>query len=370
MIPAAGVHVSDLDTPAIVIDLDIMERNLRKLSDYSQQHGLRVRPHTKTHKIPALARKQIELGAAGLTVAKVGEAEVMLSARPPDLLIAYPILGAGKLDRLMHVAKQAAVTMSLDSLFVAQQLSESAKARHVEIGVLAEVDVGLGRVGVPPGDALIELIRGIQRLPSLRFDGIAFYPGQVKSLDDEGREALNKLAKLLHQILNDLRGAGLEPRIVSGGSTPTLFHSHELPGTNEIRPGTYIFNDRNTMLAEACTLEECAASILVTVVSTAKAGQMIVDGGSKTFSSDRPSAGSDVSFGHVMEAPHAVFTKMNEEHGFVDIRNARRTFEVGERVHIIPNHICVAMNLHECVYGIRGGVVEQTWRVEGRGKLQ
>jgi D-serine deaminase-like pyridoxal phosphate-dependent protein len=149
-----------------------------------------------------------------------------------------------------------------------------------------------------------------------------------------------------------------------------LFHSHQLPGLNEVRPGTYIFNDRNTVLSGACTLEECAASILVTVVSTAKAGQMIIDGGSKTFSSDRPTAGSEVSFGHVVEAPQAVFTKMNEEHGFVDLQKVDRKFGVGERVRIIPNHICVAMNLHECVYGIRNGVVEQTWRVEARGKLQ
>jgi len=370
MTPPAAVRVSDLDTPAILVDLDIMERNLRRLSGYAREHGLRVRPHTKTHKIPALARKQIELGAAGLTVAKVGEAEVMLAAQPTDLLIAYPTIGARKLGRLMQVAKQTAVSMSLDSLIVARQLSEAASAHQVEIGALAEVDVGLGRVGVTPGNALLELVRGIVRLPNLRFDGIAFYPGQVKSLDEEGRQELKNVAQLLEEILNDLQRAGFEARIVSGGSTPTLFHSHRLPGLNEVRPGTYIFNDRNTVLSGACKLEECAASILVTVVSTAKAGQMIIDGGSKTFSSDRPTAGSEVNFGHIVEAPQAVFTKMNEEHGFVDLRKADRGFEVGNRVRIIPNHICVAMNLHECVYGIRGDLVEQALRVEARGKLQ
>ncbi len=364
------VRVSDLDTPAILIDLDIMDRNLEKLAGYSREHGLRVRPHTKTHKIPALARKQIELGATGLTVAKVGEAEIMLAAQPSDILVAFPTIGAKKLQRLMQVARQTAVTMSLDSLVVAQQLSEAARGQHVEIGVLAEVDVGLGRVGVAPGPALLELIQGITRLPSLRFDGIAFYPGQVKSLDAEGQQALKKIADLLENTLSDLDRAGFTPRIVSGGSTPTLFHSHHLPGVNEVRPGTYIFNDRNTVLSGACALEDCAASILVTVVSTAKAGQMIVDGGSKTFSSDRPTAGSEVSFGHVVEEPQAVFARMNEEHGFVDIRKADRRFEVADRIRIIPNHICVAMNLHECVYGVRGGVVEQAWRVEARGKLQ
>ena len=196
MNPQRTVRVSDLDTPASLIDLDIMDRNLGKLSGYSREHGLRVRPHTKTHKIPALARKQIELGAAGLTVAKVGEAEIMLAAQPSDILVAFPTIGAKKLQRLMQVARETAVTMSLDSLVVASQLSEAARANQVEIGVLAEVDVGLGRVGVAPGPALLELIQGIARLPNLRFDGIAFYPGQVKSLDAEGHEALKKIAGL------------------------------------------------------------------------------------------------------------------------------------------------------------------------------
>lgn len=370
MIPDTRLHISDLDTPAILIDLDIMERNLRKLADYGREHNIRIRPHTKTHKIPALARKQIELGAAGLTVAKVGEAEVMLGADPPDLLVAYPIIGANKLQRLMNIAKQTNVAVSLDSLFVAEQLSQAAGNAPNGIGVLAEVDVGLGRVGVAPGEPLLDLIREICRLPNLRFEGLAFYPGQIKSLDEAGQQALRELGQLLEQTITEVRRAGFEPRIVSGGSTPTLFHSHLLPGLNEIRPGTYIFNDRNTVLSGACELSECAASIMVTVVSTAKSGQMIVDGGSKTFSSDRPSAGSEVSFGQVVEAPHAVFTKMNEEHGFVDLHRSERRFTTGERVRIIPNHICVAMNLHECVYGIRGDQVEQIWRVEGRGKLQ
>jgi len=232
------------------------------------------------------------------------------------------------------------------------------------------VDVGLARVGVQPGDELVQLIRGVERLAGLRFEGIAFYPGQIKSVDAEGERALASLGELIEKMLADLRREGIQPRVVSGGSTPTLFQSHRLPGLNEIRPGTYIFNDRNTMLSGACTLEECAASILVTVVSTSVPHQMIVDGGSKTFSSDRPVAGSEVSFGRVVEAPDAVFTKMNEEHGFIDLHHAARKFAVGDRVRIIPNHICVAMNLHECVYGVRGGMVEQVWRVAGRGKLQ
>ena len=363
------MNVSDLDTPAIVIDLDIMERNLRRVADYARDHDLRLRPHTKTHKIPALGRKQIDLGAAGLTVAKVGEAEVMLTANPPELLVAYPVVGRKKLERLLQLASKTNVTVSLDSLFVARQISDAAREAQQEVGILAEVDVGLGRVGVPPSEVLA-LVQGISRLPRLRYDGIAFYPGHIKMMDEEGHETLQRAGQLVDNLLRDLREAGFPPKIVSGGSTPALFYSHQIPGLNEIRPGTYIFNDRNTVLCGSSTFDDCAASIHATVVSTAKTGQMIIDGGSKTFSSDRPVVGAEVSFGHIVEAPQAVFTRMNEEHGYVDIRRAGRDFNVGERVRVIPNHICVAMNLHECVYGARGGVVEQVWRVEGRGKLQ
>jgi D-serine deaminase-like pyridoxal phosphate-dependent protein len=364
------VTVDDLDTPALLIDLDILERNLQRVADYTREHGLRLRPHTKTHKIPALGKRQLDSGAVGLTVAKVSEAEVMLAAGSPDLLVAYPVIGAAKLERLMRIAEQTRVTVSLDSVTAARQLSEAAQKADREIGVLAEMDAGLGRVGVDAGAPLIDLARTIAALPCLRFEGIAFYPGHIKLLDQAGEEALSRLNRQLTGAVNDLRHAGLEPRIVSGGSTPALFYSHRIEALNEIRPGTYIFNDRNTVLSGACELADCAASILMTVVSTARPGQAIIDGGSKTFSSDRPVTGGEPSFGHVVEAPDAVFNKLNEEHGFIDIQRAGRSFSVGDKLRVIPNHVCVAMNLHEYVYGIRGDLVEQVWKVEGRGKLQ
>ena len=366
---STGLHVSELETPALVIDLDILERNLARLAEYGRENHLRLRPHTKTHKIPALARKQLDLGAAGLTVAKVGEAEVMLGANPPDLLVAFPVIGGSKLHRLMEVSRHAQVTVALDSLCAARQLSDAAQEAQVEISVLAEADVGLGRVGVAPGSELVDLARGIDRLPGLRFQGIAFYPGHVKLLDEAGLKALDRLSETVESMLEDLRRAGLTATIVSGGSTPTLFHSHRIRGLNEVRPGTYIFNDRNTVQCGAAAMEDCAASILATVVSTAHPGQVIIDGGSKTFSSDRPATG-EVSFGHVLDAPQAIFEKINEEHGFIDVQHAERAFSVGDRLRILPNHICVAMNLHEQVYGVRSDRVESVWRVEARGKLQ
>lgn len=362
--------INDLETPALIVDLDKMERNLKRVADYAHEYDLRLRPHTKTHKTPGLGRKQLDLGAAGLTVAKVSEAEVMLASGTPDLLVAYPIVGRKKLERLMQVAAKTNLTVALDSPFAARQLSDAAREAQVEIGVLAEMDAGLGRVGVAPGGDLVELVRGITRLPWLRWEGISYYPGHIKTIDDETPQAIQALSQLTAGAVKDLKAAGFTPNIVSGGSTPALFYSHEVAGVNEIRPGTYIFNDRNTWLMGACKLEDCAAWIMATVVSTAKKGQMIIDGGSKTFSSDRPVTGTEVSFGHIVEAPDAMFTKMNEEHGYVDIRRVKREFTVGDRLRVIPNHICVAVNLHERIYGVRGDAVEETWTVDGRGKLQ
>lgn len=365
------MHISELDTPAILIDLDVMEANLARVANYAREHGLRLRPHTKTHKIPDLGRKQMELGAAGLTVAKSTEAEVMLQASPGELLIAYPVVGGAKLERVARVAAENDVTVAIDSIEAARGLSEAATAAGVRIGFLAEFDAGLHRVGVNAGVELRELVRAAASLPGLDFRGITFYPGHIKDMrDDSADAAVRTLSDTVRNAAVEVERDGFEVKIVSGGSTPILFQSHKVARLNEIRPGTYIFNDRNTWMTGGCELSDCAASILTTVVSTAVPGQMILDGGSKTFSSDRCAAPDAPGFGYFPDAPQAVLTRMNEEHGFVDVRETGRNWKVGERVRVVPNHICVAMNLHEQVYGVRGDRVETVWRVEARGKLQ
>lgn len=360
----------DLDTPALLIDLDVVERNLQRVAAYAAEHQLRLRPHTKTHKTPWFARQQLAFGAAGLTVAKVGEAEVMLRADPPDLLLAYPLVGERKVARLLDVARQVPVTVALDSIDVALPLAEEARRAGLEINVLAEADVGLNRVGVPPGEPLLRLAQELDRMPGLRLRGVAFYPGHIKALDQTGLNALQQLNTTVATIVEDFRRCGLPLEIVSGGSTPTLFYSHWIHGMNEIRPGTYIFNDRNTVACGACGWEDCAAMVLTTVVSVSGGNRAIVDGGSKTFSSDRLVTTGEATFGQVVEAPAAVFYKMNEEHGFLDVSRCREKVRVGDRLRIIPNHICVVMNLHEKVYLVRGEQVELELRVEARGKLQ
>ena len=327
--------LADLDTPALLIDLDIMERNLARVASYARAHHLRLRPHTKTHKIPALGRQQLALGAVGLTVAKVSEAEVMLDSGAADLLVAYPTYGSAKLARLIDVARQTKVTMALDSLEIARPLSAAAHAAGVSIGVLAEFDAGMGRVGVDVGQPLLELVQGIEKLPGLTFEGLAFYPGQIKMMDDEGRAELAKVSQRVGTALDLLGRHSIACPIVSAGSTPTWMHTHEVAGVNEMRPGTYIFNDRNVVEGGACAWEDCAVSILTTVVSTARPHQLLMDGGSKTFSSDRLANSSEVTFGRMVEEPAAKFFKMNEEHGFVDLSEAKRRFAVGDRVRVI-----------------------------------
>lgn len=363
------MRVSDLDTPALLIDIGIMENNLVRVADYARQNGLRLRPHTKTHKIPKLGRRQLDLGAAGLTVAKTTEAEVMLGAEPEDLLVAYPVIGRTKLERLMRVARRTNVTLAVDSLHAIRELSEAADAHGLVIGVLAEFDAGLHRVGVDAGEPLLALVKAIHDLPGLDFRGVTFYPGHIKDMASAG-SALADLSLAVSGAVKLIEQSGFGVAVVSGGSTPTLFESHRIERLNEIRPGTYIFNDRNTWLSGACNLTDCAASILATVVSTSVPGQMVIDGGSKTFSSDRSAIADAPGFGYLAEAPGAVFSKLNEEHGFIDIRDAGRKWQPGDQVRILPNHICVAMNLHERVYAIRGEEVVEVWEVEGRGKLQ
>jgi len=363
-------HISELDTPALIIDLDAMERNLKRVADYTRAHGLRLRPHTKTHKIPELGRRQVALGAVGLTVAKTTEAEVMLRAGPSEMLVAFPVLGRQKTERLMKVASQTPVTVAVDNAESAKALSLAAEAAGVSIGVLAEFDAGLHRVGAETPETLVGLVREISRLPGLRFLGLNFYPGHIKDLGEDLTDTLQGLDQCVSSRAEAVEKAGFSLPVISGGSTPTLFESHRIGRVNEIRPGTYIFNDRNTWQLGACELSDCAASIIATVVSTSIPGQVIIDGGSKTFSSDRCAAENAPGYGYFPDAPQAVLTKMNEEHGYVDVRETGGNWRPGDRLRVIPNHICVAMNLHEKVYGIRGDEVVEEWKVEGRGKLQ
>ncbi len=363
------MKIAELETPSLLINLEVMEDNLRRAAEYTRANGLRFRPHTKTHKIPALARKQLDLGAVGLTVAKVSEAEVLERAEPDDFLIAYPVVGEHKLKRLIQVAGRVPTTVALDSVEAARQLSVAAHAAGVEVGVLVEMDAGFGRVGVQASD-VTEMATYVRRFPFLRFEGISFFPGHILPNTSDGLRMLESLGQCIQKVIQKLDRDRITVRVVSGGSTPTLYYSHLVSGMNEIRSGTYIFNDKNTFASGCCSISQCAASILTTVVSVAKAGQIIVDSGSKTLASDPLAGSAEQSFGYVIEAPEACVFRLNEEHAYINIEKCERTFHVGDQLHIIPNHICVAVNLQEEVYGFRGDSVEEIWAVEARGKVK
>ncbi len=361
------MHYQDLDTPALVVDLDIMERNLRRMADYCAKHGLSLRPHTKTHKTPWLAKRQMELGASGITVAKLGEAEIMAAAGLDQVMLAYPVFGSLKAERLARLAKQSEVSIAIDSAESLEWVAQA--ARNATLQVLVEIDFGMRRCGLPPGEEPVRLAAKIQARPGLEFAGIMFYGGHVHP-DFEGNERrLQRLATDLSRQLERFERAGLTPRRVSGGSTPSAFHSHQIPGLTEIRPGTYIFNDRNTVEWKACGWEDCAAFISTTVVSTSVPGQAIIDGGSKTFSSDTLACGKNGGFGIVRSHPEVTFVRMNEEHGYLQLPTGLG-FQPGDRLEVVPNHICAAVNLHERAWGIRGGEVVQEWEIKGRGKIR
>ncbi len=365
------MNVLDLDTPALLIDLDRVEANLDRAAAYATKSGLRMRPHTKTHKSPLVARMQLDRGAYGLTVAKVGEAEVMAADSPPGLLVAYPVWGESKWERLAEVAKSVPVTVALDSAEVADGLQRHASRAGISLGILVEADLGMHRCGLPPGDELVALARAVTEADALRLEGLMFYPGHVNLAVEGGEQALTLLADELGEVLSRFRRDGLATEVVSGGSTPTLYHSHRIPGLTEIRPGTYVFNDRSQVAMGSCRWEDCAATILTTVVSTSRRGAAVIDGGSKTFTSDsmRPFGGE--GFGQVLGMPGIRFAAMSEEHGMLDLsRHDGPPLRVGQRLRVVPNHVCVTVNMHERAHGFRDETVEATWAVEGRGKLQ
>ena len=364
------MFIADLETPAVVVDLDVMERNLSRMAAYCRNKNLRLRPHTKSHKIPELAKRQLAHAAHGITVAKIGEAEVMLEAGITDMLIAYPIIGRGKAEKLADLAMRANITVSLDSVEVARAISEAAKKKDARIGILVELDVGFHRCGVTNEDEVLNVARAVADLPGLEFKGLMFFPGHLQVPERERHELRVGVNDFLGRSLAKLEDAGLPVETVSGGSTPTAREGHLFTGVNEIRPGMYIFNDRNMLSVGVAALEDCALSVITTVVSTSVPGRAIVDAGSKTLSSDGHQVVHGSGFGMVKTDPDADVERLSEEHGNLNISRSTREYRVGERLAIIPNHVCSTVNMHNQVYGVRGERVETVWEVAGRGKVR
>ena len=360
--------IEDLPTPCIVIDAAIVRRNLAKAASYACEHHLGIRPHTKTHKSTLLARMQLEHGAVGLTVAKVGEAGIMASVTD-DLLMAYPAVDRRRCAELANLARGRKVRVGIDSTAAADCLAAAARSAGSTIGILVDLDVGHHRTGVQSPEDALALARYIEKAPGLRLDGVMFFPGHISSPPNEQAPALQAVSELLESLLAVWRKNGLEAKNVSGGSTPTLFQSHLIPHLTEIRPGTYVYNDMNCVRGGCATLDDCAAWIITTVVSTAVPGQVVLDAGSKTLTSDRCGPAPDSGHGRVLEYPNAKIVKLSEEHAQVDVTACDRAPKVGDRVTVIPNHICPCINLQDAVYWKEPGELARAMKVDARGKV-
>lgn len=360
--------VSLIATPSLVIDGEVVSKNIRRMQHHAGEHHLRLRPHAKTHKSRRFAEAQIAAGACGLTVAKVGEAEV-LADLTEDLLLAYPAVDATRCRRLALLAGERTVRVAVDSAYAVAALAGAAREAGVVIGILVDLDVGLGRTGVESPRAAVELAEAVERSAGLRLDGLFCYPGHVWQPPAEQGPALRAVASKLEETLDLWKKHGLTAEIVSGGSTPTAYQSHLIPQLTEVRPGTYIFNDMNTVRGGFCTVEDCAARIVCTVVSDAVRGKVVIDAGSKTLTSDRCIPAPDSGHGLIVEHPGAKITRLSEEHGEVDISGCGQPPKIGERVTVIPNHICPCINLQDSVWlrSDDGPLEELT--IDARGRL-
>jgi D-serine deaminase-like pyridoxal phosphate-dependent protein len=363
------MHIEELETPAVAVDLDVLERNVRSMADYCREHNLSLRPHTKTHKTPRIAQMQLDAGSRGITVAKVGEAEVMAGAGIDDILVHYPVFGQSKLARLAALARERTILVAVDSAVTAEAISNAVPDGST-IRLLVEFDSGMRRCGVGSAAEVDTLAQTISRLPRVAFAGITTYPGHIWSEPANQGEALASLSSLIREIKGKLAKTGIACDTVSAGSTPAAKSSHLVKELTEIRPGTYVYNDRNTAGIGACSWDDCALRVLVTVVSTAVDGRAIIDGGSKTFSGDRWLSGAKTGFGRMVEHPEVEFTSMSEEHGHLDLGSSGYVPKIGDRLSVIPNHVCACVNMHDSIYFHRNGNVEGQWPVLGRGKIR
>lgn len=346
------MNIHEIDTPALVIDLDIMDANLERYQAYFDRHRIGFRPHIKTHKIPALAHRQLAEGAAGITCQKLGEVEVMAAAGIEDILLYYNIVGSGKLDRLCALSSQCRLTTTVDSVAVAEGMARHASRQGVKLSVLAELGSYNERTGTPTVAELVELAQFIDRTPNLVLAGFATYPSGPENI------------ATLQEAGDAFQRHGLCMDMVSGGGSPTAFQAHRVPHITEHRCGTYIFHDRQCIQRGFASAADCALQVVTTLVSNPVPTRGIIDGGTKTLSAD-----GDMPRGMVTSHPEAEVYMTNEEHGYLNIEKCSNPPRIGDRIWIIPNHVCVTVNLHDWVYGVRGEQVEEEWRITARGRI-
>jgi D-serine deaminase-like pyridoxal phosphate-dependent protein len=362
-----------LDTPFILIDLDKVEKNIADMQQIANRAGIALRPHAKTHKMPELAIKQIAAGAIGVTVAKIGEAEVMASAGIKNIFIAYPTVGEQKLNRLRHLAKTVDLTIAVDSFVVAQAISDVIQQEPgISVNVLIEMDCGFGRVGVPEGLPVVDLAQQIVELPGLVFRGLITFAGHsydAKNVSEVEQIAIAE-ASAARQTAQLLRNSGLCADVISAGSTPTSRFADRMDGITEIRPGTYIFGDLMQVSLGAHVLENCALTVKTTIVSRPSADRAVIDAGTKVFTMDGESSPIGTGRGYVLGHPGIIVSWLTEEHGMLVLPEEARELAVGQTLEIIPVHCCGVINMLDEAAVVRDEEVVAIWNIQGRGKVR
>jgi D-serine deaminase-like pyridoxal phosphate-dependent protein len=345
-------------TPAVVVDLDRVERNIKRLQARCDAAGVANRPHIKTHKSPVIAAMQREAGAKGITCQKLGEAEVMAEAGFEEILISYNIMGEEKIARLAALMGKTNMIVCVDNPVSIAAAADAAGRAGDSLPVLVECDTGRKRAGVETPAEAIALARMIAAHNALAFSGFLLYPPET---------AIPQTQRFLDEALAGVREAGLpRPPIVSSGGTPNIANLGKIAGTTEHRAGTYVFNDRMMMACGAATIDDCALNVVATVVSRAGPDRGILDAGSKTLTSD--TGGLD-GHGLILEHPQARIAKFAEEHGFLDLSACNDRPNVGDVVRIVPNHVCVVVNMVDRLIATRGGEIVGEIPIAARGRI-
>ena len=354
----AAMIAREFGTPAVVVDMDRVERNIARVQATCDTAGVANRPHIKTHKSPLLARLQVAAGAKGITCQKIGEAEVMVDGGLDDILISYNLLGEEKMNRLGALAERARLTVAADNAVVVTDLPTAAARAVRPLAVVVECDTGRKRAGVETPAEAIALAKQIAASPQLTFAGFLMYPTETGWAEAQA---------FFDEASAGLREAGLAPAIVSTGGTPNLKNLGKLKGATEHRPGTYIYNDRMQIAAGVATLDDCALHVYATVVSRATPERGIIDAGSKTLTTD--TGGLD-GHGLILEHPEAKIARFAEEHGFLDLSRSNTRPAIGDIVRVVPNHVCVVVNMVDEIVVVRGDEIIGTLPVAARGRLK
>lgn len=368
--PVVGSAIADVDTPALLVDLEKLDANIQRYAQAAAEAGVRLRPHIKTHKTVQITEKQLKAGAGGVTAAKLSEAEVFVEAGVDDIFIAYPIVGREKARHAAQLARRCHLIVGVESEQGIRQLSEAAVEADATIFVRVEIDSGLKRTGVVP-EAAEALCRLAQAAPGLQLDGIfTFRSNSFAGASSKDARVLGEQeGRLMVELAEQLRTAGIPIKEVSVGSTPTGFAAARVPGITEIRPGTYVFFDRMTTRAGTCSAQEISLSILATVVSRPAPNMAVIDAGSKVFCGDIVPANAGLEGYGATTDGRGIVVRMSEEHGIVQLADGFAP-GIGEKLSFYPNHVCTAVNLSDEVLVVQDGVVKDVWPVVARGKRQ